>query len=430
MIKKLLFLFPLIVLAVCSKLSAAPLAVSSNPLPYGKTLTINSIVFGQEKRVDIYFPSGYELDAKTVTYPVIYTFEKWTLSQAVSGVVSHLQNTAAMPRSIVVSLHDEPWPYLPNMYVHNTRNWGHDKTDGTSSIFKANHIDGNDDKLFQFFKKELFPLIENKYRGNEFRVLVGMSPSAMVGLHTLLHEPELFNGYILNASTDLLGLGYSKEESLVDAIVHLTKSNQFTANKYLYIASAAEEAVRDPARAQNVAELNKRLANNQSKLQIKAEFVEGFGHYPMALHGLINGLDLIFPRGDFASFRSLLNAGGDVVAAIEAHYQMLSDRYGVVIPPQPDLKRNINSLRAIGIQLTRRDELEQAAAAFKLWVSQSDKNPNAYYHLTDAYLALGEIDLAQKQLKIALDLIPEEEVLQRKNFENKLAEISQFKTKP
>jgi uncharacterized protein len=63
---------------------------------------------------------------------------------------------------------------------------------------KLNIRSGGADRFLQVLKQDIFPFVEKKYRtGN--RGLAGHSFGALFGTYVLLHEPALFNKYLLSS---------------------------------------------------------------------------------------------------------------------------------------------------------------------------------------------------------------------------------------
>lgn len=400
--KFIAFLIGLLVFAANAENLSQADNISFQALTYGQRIEMSSAFLPNKQWVDVYLPKDFQLDASHVEYPVIVTLDGWTLSQAVSGVSGHLMNTAALPKSIVVALDTNVWPMLPQLFVHSTDNWIADDTDGFVSAFKNNQSDAAN-AFWSFLEKELFPLLEKNYRTSDFRTLIGMSPTSILALHTLLRGPDLFNAYVLIAATDILGLGYDDRLDFVDEIIFASEAGKLN-GKYLYIASAELEARREPRHYQNVKKLVKGLALHKAKPIYKIEHIDHFGHYPVAIPALLNGLDLIFPRAEFQKYQQFLQVGGDVISAIESHYDAMSKKYGSAIYMQTDLQRNPNSLRSLGYRLLRRGDHQQAKKAFRRWSEISDKNPNAFYGLARVSASIGNYALAIKYLEQALVL--------------------------
>ncbi len=374
----------IISIALCAALfftesASAESTVKERDFPYGKRFELVSSQLGTSEKFDVYLPPNYHLDSTNVTYPLVLTLDGWTLSQSVSGVVGHLTNTAAFPKSVVVSLHTDIWPYLPNAYVHSTDNWPADEKDGFARAFKRNGENASE-KFWRFLQEELLPHLESTYRINDFRTLIGMSPTAIMALHTMLQKADMFDAYVLLASTDVLGLGYNPQRDFVDEITHKVKRGQLD-GKYLYVASAEFEARRENAHYKNVEKLNQNLKEYAQNFTLQAEHIDGYGHYPVAIPALLNAFDLIFPRAQFQKYVEYLNQGGNVIENLSQHYNDLSEQYGFTLHPQTAIQRNPNSLRAIGYRLMRIGELKQAKLAFEKWVTLSVKDPSAHFWL-------------------------------------------------
>ncbi|MGH8546951.1 MAG: alpha/beta hydrolase, partial [Gammaproteobacteria bacterium] len=57
---------------------------------------------------------------------------------------------------------------------------------------------GRGDKFLQFFREQLFPEVESKYRTIPHRTIVGNSLGGLLALHAMVQSPDLFQGYIAN----------------------------------------------------------------------------------------------------------------------------------------------------------------------------------------------------------------------------------------
>ena len=55
---------------------------------------------------------------------------------------------------------------------------------------------GGGDAFLRFLKEELIPEIDRTYRTKPYRIIVGHSFGALLALHALQSEPDVFQGYI------------------------------------------------------------------------------------------------------------------------------------------------------------------------------------------------------------------------------------------
>lgn len=395
--------------------------IDEQPLVTAQSLAFKSEILESPPKVDIYLPSDYHETAETIRYPLILTLDGWALSQTVSGVVNHLSNTASMPKAIVVAIDsDNEYAWGPNLYVSNS-GWNNPK-DSRLDGFSG----GEADKYLTFLEQELLPLLDSRYHTNDFRILIGMSPSATFTLHTLWKAPELFDAHFVFAATDVIGMGYTPDTTFVDKIAE-SLAKEPNRKGYLYVASAQREADRKPQRQENVDALIEALAPYTAKnFKLKAEHIPNFGHYPMALPGLLSALDLVFPREKFGmsgKFGEFLKTEKPF-DTITAYYKDLSAQVGFDIYPNPDLRRNAASLRVAGYRLRNKGEYEQAEKIYQLWLDMVPNSVKAKYGLAAVYEAKGEKSLAATHFSQALNIAKQIDSPLVKVIEEKLVKLN------
>lgn len=386
-------------LLMANSAHASLTVTDQQPLITAQSLTLQSEILVTPPKIDVYLPSDYHEMADRIRYPLIVTLDGWALSQTVSGVVSHLSNTASMPKAIVVAINsDDEYAWGPKIYASNS-GWNNPK-DSRLDGFSG----GEADKYITFFQQELLPLLDKRYRTNDFRVLIGMSPSAAFALHTLWKAPELFDAHFVFAATDVIGMGYTPDTTFIDKIAE-SLAKEPNRKGYLYVASAQREADKKPQRQENVDALVKALAPYTSKnFRLKAEHIANFGHYPMALPGLLNALDLVFPRERFGTsgkFSEFLKTDTPFDSIVN-YYADLSASVGFDVYPNPDLRRNASSLRVAGYRLRNNGQYEEAEKVYRLWLDMAPKSIKAKYGLASVFEAKGDKDIALAHFSDAL----------------------------
>lgn len=342
-------------------------------LPFGVQVALDSKVLKQPQTLHIYTPTDYDQAANHIRYPVIYTLDGWLLSHSVSGIVGHLGNTAAMPKAIVVAIHsNNEFDYSPSLYASNS-GWGKDPNQRLSGF-----AGGQADTYLEFIQSELIPYIDSNYRSNDFRILIGMSPTAAFTLHTLWKAPSLFDGHFVFAATDVLGMGYTPQTTFIDKFAESLAKDP-DRKGYLYIASAKRETDNKPQRNQNIAALKKALAPYKN-FKVRAEHIDNFGHYPVALPGLMSALDLVFPREKWEAkglFRTLTQKPGNALGNIKAYYQELSKDVGFTAYPNADLRRNATCYRVIANQLGGQKRFTEVKEIYQQWLKDYPNSAKA-----------------------------------------------------
>jgi len=312
----------------------------------------------------------------------------------------------------VVALHTpDTWQYLPKI----------ERTSGWRFGDSPNLVDD----YMKFLKEELIPFIDNEYRTNDFRVIIGMSPTAILALHTFMFEPELFDATYLFAAMNIFDLGYKKDKRILDELVEYLGKNP-ERDGYLYISSAASDLARRPQQKANMEELRSRISQLTLKhLNYKIEEIEQGGHYPMAMAATISAIQFSFPTTELEQFRKIVEEPGDALKKINTYYAELSAAFGYDIYPVTDLRRNVNCLRGIGYYLLGKNRAKEAVDIFTYWTALSPNDPNGYDSLADAYENLNKNKLALEAHINAVNIAKRYSDARLAAFQKNLADFKQ-----
>jgi predicted alpha/beta superfamily hydrolase len=136
--------------------------------------------------VYIRLPKHYETSNKR--YPVLYLLDGDIAFNMATSVIRYLQFGKDVPDLIIVA---PGYGTLLNDKETNFR-----ERDYTFSENKRFEVSGGGNNYLHFFKKELIPLIDSRYRTNSQRILNGYSLGGLFTIHTLLSSPNTFNSYI------------------------------------------------------------------------------------------------------------------------------------------------------------------------------------------------------------------------------------------
>jgi len=171
--------------------SQSPKSQSSDgtrPFVIGVIDNIDSKVLGEKRILNIYLPQGYRKD-DTTRYPVVYLLDG-SADEDFIHIVGLYQFDAfswinRVPESIVVGIAN----------VNRMRDFTFpSKIDEDNKSYPDN---GHSDKFISFIGKELQPYIEEKYRTNNSRTIIGQSLGGLLATEILLKHPVLFNRYII-----------------------------------------------------------------------------------------------------------------------------------------------------------------------------------------------------------------------------------------
>ena len=153
--------------------------------------TINEIYSQElsEKRIlNIYLPDGYKQN-DTAIYPVVYLLDGSADEDFIHIVGLYQFNNFPwinrVPKSIVVGIAN----------VDRRRDFTYPTT--IEADKKRYTTSGKSEKFINFIEKELQPYIQNKYRTNSSKTIIGQSLGGLLATEILLKRPSLFDKYII-----------------------------------------------------------------------------------------------------------------------------------------------------------------------------------------------------------------------------------------
>ena len=170
-------------------------ATSPRPITIGETLHIVSKKLNETREVRVYLPASYA-DSKQ-RFPVIYTTDGETIGPVAASAVQFMTNASEFPQmaeALVVAVtntnRERDMP-IPQEYV--------------KSVGKENFL--------AFLADELIPLIEQKYRTQPLRILIGHSQGGLFIYHALTARHLVFHWYL---PIDAPFVGFPQLQPLVE----------------------------------------------------------------------------------------------------------------------------------------------------------------------------------------------------------------------
>jgi tetratricopeptide (TPR) repeat protein len=370
---------------------ASPLQYKETPITTAKHIVFDSKILKQTVSINVFIPDSFNL-VPTQTYPVILANggHGQVFFHTLTGITKHLGELDRIPESLVVSINDGG--HIPKLYTNGM--WGSRET-----------IDayGDFDLYRQFLKQELFPFLTNQYRANDYRFLIGISGSAIFPLSVIHHEPELFDGYILMASHDMIGMGLKPQQTFLNTLSSfLDKPRKRPGG--LFFAVADDDLTKLEAYSKNVDSLKSIVNNAQaSNNWAKVDVIGNERHYDIFIKGMLAAFEMWFPEKRWApKYRDLIAKPGDALNNIEEFYQVLSQEYGITIIPKPNRWNSVNGLQIIGNVLHRAERHSEALAIAKRRKHYTPDDPGAYMQIAQAYEHLSELPNAIKWQKEAI----------------------------
>ena len=162
--------------------SAIPLQIDKYQTINGEKLTLESKILNEEKEIYIGLPGNYN---DSIEYPVIIVLEGEVVFETFAPITKLMGQMNEIPACIVVGIpfYNRHLDYAPKLSVHPES--------------------GNADKMLDFYRLELFPLLDSLYNCNNDRII--WAHSALGGIfctYLLLGSDNQFTG-ILSSSPNL-----------------------------------------------------------------------------------------------------------------------------------------------------------------------------------------------------------------------------------
>lgn len=184
--------------------------VNKQVFPFGVVETIQSNNLNEERILNIYLPDGYDSKGET-TYPTIYVLDGSANEDFphIAGLLQFMNMYNLAPKSIVVGIANV------NRYRDFTFPSKH-KDD-----IKTNPANGGSPKFINFITTEVQTLINENYKTNGHKTIIGQSLGGLLATEILIKKPTLFDDYII-VSPSL----WWNHEKLVDGAADYFKSNK------------------------------------------------------------------------------------------------------------------------------------------------------------------------------------------------------------
>ena len=359
---------------------------TSEPITIGKKLTMNSKLLEEDRELWIWTPPDYE--EKQDSFGVIFLLDgPWNFHHT-SATAQFLSRNGRMPEMIIVGIAN----------TDRTRDLTPKNLSDTTGRFPTS---GGADRFLDFMEQELIPHVDATFRTREYRVLIGHSFGGLFVNHTIVHRPHLFNDY-LSISPSL----WWDDQRLVEQTRTYFQENEGIKG-YLYMTMGNEGGNMLGGAWKMSAVLEESAPE---------EFVWAFDLMEEETHGSVpsrstyKGFEFIFQDWYLPEPMKLFETGG--LAALDAHYEKISKRWGYKLNP-PE-----NTINQIGYALLRKDEIDQAIDVFQRNVKIYPNSSNVYDSLGEALKKKGNHKESITNYKKSLDLNPGNE-----NAKKMLAEM-------
>ncbi|MFC4349014.1 alpha/beta hydrolase-fold protein [Kordiimonas lipolytica] len=365
--------FAAFLLVVC----AAIAPVCAEDITIGKSYTFHSEILDEDQSYGVALPVGYTPDQ---SYPVIYVLDGWELQFQAVTAVARAQNMmgSLMPGAIVVS--------LPSNDRYRDYFASSDDTDDEGHHQPWMAAAGGGERYLQVLRQEVFPLIEKAYNVKPYRVLVGHSAGAALGLHDLMSGANSFNAYLMIDPPVTMQSGYLLKLSQTMEEVGAPKLA-------LYLSYVPHDD------GKHIAALREMLANIEARapsgFRATSQLFEKETHQSVQLESYVYGLRAIF---DGYTPPPIEDAAKDPML-LAKHYAGYSGKLGVEFLPDQAFTNTV-AYNALNYYQWP----EKARQLFQMNVENFPKSSWVWSGMGDYYAGIGETEQAAKAFEKALAL--------------------------
>ncbi|OJJ19895.1 hypothetical protein BKI52_15555 [marine bacterium AO1-C] len=344
----------------------------------GQKFKFYSKILGEEKELYISLPPKYE--ERVHNYPVVLVLEAEYLFETTASTIKLLQDRSKMPQSIIVGLANGS---------HKKRNEMAFPTHG-----------GKPKTYLKFLKNELIPYIEQRYRANAHRTIIGLSPTNGLLFEAFWSAPYLFKGYI--ALSTHWEWHPVKGVTMVDKFIQTITQPNYPAVSIYMGTGDGDMRYSQVNYDKAIVKLDKKLV---TKVNYQVDLLKNEEHYAMAIVGIRRGFQLIYPdqEWDFPTVSDFKHP----VAYIKQFYAGLSRKYGFKIYPVEDSHNYGNCLSGVAYNFARWKHKYTNAQAIDLLELSIDYYPNSanlHKMLAEAYQRDRRKKVAKKMAKKAIKL--------------------------
>lgn len=359
----------------------------------GKKIKIHSDVLDQNRVVFIHLPKSYnDTIYAQKYYPILVLLDAQEHFELVTGVVNFMStrlDSKLIPEFIIVGIQSE------DRFKDYTPSYSTTNPEGV--YVQAFETSGGGDLFLKFLVDELVAKIDQDYRTQPYRILIGHSIGGTLVVYDQLSPNPHFNAYI--AMDPSLWWDNGMLAKRVDSLTNDSMNNSI---RKLYITGAHNSPTpidNTPMRQHQEMffEALRTKMENDSKASYKIYPDEDHGTVP--LRSVYDGLQFIFEN---YKMKDMLSASAE---EIQEHFIGVSNKVGIELRPE---ERVIDILGNYFLEST--DQMERAIALFELNILNYPNSYHAYYSLAKAERKIGNIENAKAYYKRSIEQKPDNNV--------------------
>ncbi len=364
--------------------------------------TIASEAFGKERKIYVHVPESY-YESPDAQFATVYVLDAQAASfyNNAKGIVDYLVWGYQVMPMIVVGIHSDN---RGTEFVPQDRSLAADNEDNTGTA----HL------LQKHFKEEVIPLVEEKFRVNQLRAIVGHSRGGCFVTHTLFSDQnELFDAYLAISP----GLHYINNQVMNDAQQQIQEKRTFKKFYYASVGSVGDLEHFFTPQVQRIDSLWK--AHPNPSIHWESKQFEGTTHWttvaPSLAHGIV-AMNRAYQPDLYLIEEFAKNDETSLAAQLETYYAQQKKALGYLFPA------DYKSLRYFGRKLAEMEKYEKAIELYDLCIAEEPNEIRTYSNKGWAYQELNKPAKAIATYEAAL------KILGREGAEVAVGDVEKWKT--
>lgn len=321
-------------------------------LTIGVKRQIESKVLGETRELHIQLPESYS--TSSFRYPVLYVLDGEYEFGHAANIVQFLSGTGQIPEMIVVGV----------LNTDRARDLTPESPDDLESP-KFWGVVGGANRFRDFFREELMPFMDSEYRTDPYRIVRGQSFGGLFALHDYMNEPAIFDAVIASSA----GVGWNADELVKEALDYFKNG----VPRPLYMSAAEYDFSGNLAANSDFAGIIN--SHNPDADKWRFEYFTKEEHYSLSFLSTYHGLKFLY-----ADWQVPNDLATDVqFEDFEAHYAMLSEKYGYQI------KIPMLTIMRLGRALLREQKFEDGINIYIKNTELYSNQPEVFWYLGNAY---------------------------------------------
>lgn len=343
-------------------------------IPLAERHTLKSKVLDEQRSYLVWRPEGYD---PNTAYPVLYLLDGVDHLMYIGGIVDYLQFFGRIPPMLIVAIENtnRNLNFTPPSPEPNT---------------------GGAERFLRFIENELITDVEKQYKTRPYRLLVGHSHGGLFTIYTLLYKPRTFNAYIAFSPT----LWWNEGSLLKKAETITPELKELPIDLFFSVGNEESDMVGSALKLATLLEESVPWEDHLKEYPLRWNYRQYVDetHMSTGLPTIIEGLRAIFNDWQINDPVQVYEYGG--FAALQKHYQKVSDRMGYEVPIP------YSTLTELAQIYSKRQRLDDAELVMQKAVELYPDNVYARYGLARVYVRKDEKEKAVQLLEEVLKSIP------------------------